>query len=88
MLTNGLLVEAKKFNVPNGILRGVMFATMLCFIPIIINGTWGVAGYYALSAVAAAELFALALMHIFFQTKVAQRKIPQFNKKGAAYDEN
>ena len=43
---------------------------------------------YGACFVAAAELFGLALFHIHFQTNVAKRPLPQFNKKGARYDEN
>ena len=43
---------------------------------------------YLLCFLAAAALFGLALFHIDFQTKVARRPLPQFNKKGAYYDEN
>ena len=43
---------------------------------------------YGLSFLAAAELFGLAVFHIHFQTSVAKRPLPQFNKKGARYDEN
>ena len=43
---------------------------------------------YIFCAVLAAEIFGLALYHISFQTKVAKRPLPQFNKKGAHYDSN
>ena len=43
---------------------------------------------YAACAVLAAELFGLAIYHIVFQTRVAKRPLPQFNKKGAHYDSN
>lgn len=36
----------------------------------------------------AGELFWLMLSHIRFQAEIAKRQPPQFNKKGAAYDEN
>lgn len=41
---------------------------------------------YAMCILLAVELFGLALYHIVFQTKVAKRPLPQFNKKGAYYD--
>ena len=43
---------------------------------------------YAACFLAAAELFTLAVYHIRFQTQLAKRPLPQFNKKGAHYDEN
>ena len=43
---------------------------------------------YAACFLAAAELFTLAIYHIRFQTQLAKRPLPQFNKKGAHYDEN
>ena len=43
---------------------------------------------YTACIVLAVELFALALCHISFQTRVAKRPLPQFNKKGAHYDSN
>ena len=41
---------------------------------------------YIFCAVLAVEVFGLALYHISFQTNVAKRPLPQFNKKGARYD--
>ena len=43
---------------------------------------------YGMCILCAVELFGLALFHIRFQTQVAKRPLPQFNKKGALYDEN
>ena len=43
---------------------------------------------YGACFLAAAELFGLAIYHIRFQTEIAKRPLPQFNKKGAQYDEN
>ena len=43
---------------------------------------------YGMCILAATELFGLAIFHIHFQTQVAKRPLPQFNKKGAQYDEN
>lgn len=42
---------------------------------------------YAVCIVAAVELIGLALFHISFQSGIAKRPLPQFNKKGAFYDE-
>ena len=42
---------------------------------------------YLLCFVMAAELFYLMVRHIRFQADIAKRRPPQFNKKGAEYDE-
>ncbi len=42
---------------------------------------------YGVSFVLAIELFVNMIRHIRFQTAIAKRRPPQFNKKGAAYDE-
>lgn len=87
MHSNGILVEAKKFNIPNTLMRTIMLLTMIAYIPVILINKWSSAFFYMLAGIAAAELFILALMHIMFQSNIAKHKIPQFNKKGAAYDE-
>ena len=43
---------------------------------------------YGMCFIVALELFILALCHIYFQTQVAKRPLPQFNKRGAYYDEH
>lgn len=88
MQTNGILVEAKRFNIINTIVRTILYITLFSMIPVIIGGSLGSVGCYILAAIEAAGLFVLALMHILFQTRIASRRLPQFNKKGAAYDEN
>ena len=55
-------------------------------IPVMISGAQSSTFYYSLAAVAAAELFVLTIMHIIFQSNIAKRRLPQFNKRGAAYD--
>ncbi len=86
MQSNGILIEAKKFNKINALMRAVMFLTLIAFIPLIIINDQSNAFYYGLAAIDAAELFVLTLMHIMFQSRIAERRLPQFNKKGAAYD--
>ena len=44
--------------------------------------------YYALSGCVMAEMIGMCIPHIRFQTEIAKRRPPQFNKKGARYDEN
>ena len=43
---------------------------------------------YLCCIVMACELFWIMIAHIRFQADIAKRRPPQFNKKGAAYDEN
>ena len=102
MQSNGILVEAKKFNIINFIMRVSIIITSLIFLaaildenmnvgffkglPFALSGPQSSAFYYLLAAVSAAELFALVLMHIIFQSNIAKRRLPQFNKRGAAYD--
>lgn len=88
MQTNGILAEAKRFNRINGILRAVMYISMIVSLLGSFAQTPHNALLYALSFIACGELITLALLHIQFQTNVAKRRLPQFNKKGAAYDEN
>ena len=56
-------------------------------IPVIVSDNKPNSFYYGLAVIAAAELFALTLLNIMFQSNVAKRRLPQFNKKGAAYDQ-
>lgn len=102
MQSNGILVEAKKFNIINFIMRVSIIITSLIFLaaildenmnvgffkglPFALSGPQSSTFYYLLAAVSAAELFALVLMHIIFQSNIAKRRLPQFNKRGAAYD--
>lgn len=87
MQQNGILAEAKSFRVINGIYRVLMYIAVFICILVISADTAAKSLYFALAAVNAAAMFGLALLHIFFQKKVAMRRPPQFNKKGAAYDE-
>ena len=88
MQTNGILAEAKRFNRINGIMRAVMYVSMLFSLLGSFAQTPNNTLLYTLAFIAGGELIALALLHIRFQTTVAMRRLPQFNKKGAAYDEN
>ena len=86
MLSNGILVEAKKFNRINGIVRLVLFIWMgFCFSGIF-SSSAAFSLMYGQSVACAIGLFVLALLHIYFQSNIAKRRLPQFNKKGAYYD--
>ena len=88
MQQNGILAEAKGFRLKNTVYRLIFFVVTAMSLTTIISDTAAKELYFIYSAVLAVMLFGLALLHIFFQTKVALRRLPQFNKKGAAYDEN
>lgn len=85
---NGIVAEAKKFKTPNTVLRTIVLFASIASLLTIARDAAAKEIYFVLSGVLAALLFGLALLHIFFQAKVALRRLPQFNKKGAAYDEN
>ena len=88
VLRTRVITEAKSF------LRKVVWLKLAMYLSIAIGAmiVYIDPAYNAVSYgacfVAAAELFGLALFHIHFQTNVAKRPLPQFNKKGARYDEN
>ena len=88
VLRTRVITEAKSF------LRKVVWLKLIMYLSIAIGAliVYIDPAYNAVSYgacfVAAAELFGLALFHIHFQTNVAKRPLPQFNKKGARYDEN
>ena len=86
MRSNGILMSARKFNRINALMRTVMLISLIAVIPFIILNDKSNMFYYGLAVVEAAELFALTIMHIMFQSSIASRRLPQFNKKGAAYD--
>ena len=87
MLKSGILTEAKKLLKPLKIFRAVIYLTTLLYFAVVYFDLPNNYLYYGLSVTAMAELFALAMIHIRFQVTVAKRRPPQFNKKGAAYDE-
>ena len=86
VLRTRVITEAKSF------LRKVVWLKLAMYLSIAIGAmiVYIDPAYNAVSYgacfVAAAELFGLALFHIHFQTNVAKRPLPQFNKKGARYD--
>lgn len=88
LLSVRLSQEGKKF------LNGVIWLKIVMYITLVIGAMIAYADLanrfitYGMCIVCAAELFGLAVFHIYFQTQVAKRPLPQFNKKGARYDEN
>lgn len=80
--------SARKF------LNGVLWLRILMLISIaasiiivVVDPAYNIVSYAA-CVVLAVELFGFALYNIAFQTNVAKRPLPQFNKKGARYDSN
>ncbi len=88
MLKSGILQEAKKLLKPLiGISVGVYLTTALYLVLVFLDLPHKTL-YYGLCFVIMASLFAISLLHIRFQVTIAKRRPPQFNKKGARYDEN
>lgn len=79
--------EARKFLSRVLWLKIVMYITLAAGVLVIVFNRVNNILSYAVCVVAAAELLGLALFHISFQTGIAKRPLPQFNKKGAYYDE-
>lgn len=88
MQSNGILIEARKFNKINFLIRSVTYIALMAMIAVMLFVRLKNIEYYLLAGLAGALLFVVALAHILFQSNVAKRRLPQFNKKGAAYDEN
>lgn len=88
MQQNGIIAEAKKFKTPNTIYRAFMYFIAILSVVSIASDMAFKEAYFIFAIILAAMLFGLALMHIFIQVKISLRRLPQFNKKGAAYDEN
>ena len=88
MLKSGILQEAKKLLKPLiGISVGV-YLTAVFYLVLVFLDLPHKTLYYGLCFVIMASLFAISLLHIRFQVTIAKRRPPQFNKKGARYDEN
>lgn len=86
-LENGIIIAAKKYSVLFLILYIIIMLTAFVFLLISTGDSLSKLLYYILCGVLAAMLFIIALLHIRFQTKVAKRRPPQMDKKGALYDE-
>lgn len=88
MLKSGILTEAKRLLKPLKIFRIAVYLTVLLCFAVVFFDLPNNYIYYGLSVALMCALFALAMIHVRFQVTVAKRRPPQFNKKGAAYDEN
>ncbi len=79
--------EAKAFQKHAGLrYLMVIFTVVLGMVVAFMDLAYNVYSYL-LCFVMAAELFYLMVRHIRFQADIAKRRPPQFNKKGAEYDE-
>ena len=88
VLRTRVITEAKAFLKKVVWLKLIMFLSIAFGALIVyVDPAYNIISYGA-CFLAAAELFGLAIFHIHFQTQVAKRPLPQFNKKGARYDEN
>lgn len=86
LLNNGIITVAKKLTIPLLIIRLAVYATTVLHLVVVLNDVPRNIVYYLLCGTVTAELFAMSFLHIFFQSSVAKRRPPQFNKKGAYYD--
>lgn len=64
----------------------VIVSAVLAFVTAYLDPAYNVISYLG-CLVIAVEFFLIMLSHIRFQSEIAKRRPPQFNKKGAAYDE-
>ena len=64
----------------------VIVSAVIAFIVAFIDPAYNIISYSG-CILMAGELFWIMLSHIRFQAQIAKRRPPQFNKKGAAYDE-
>ena len=88
MLKSGILAEAKKLLTPLLVIRLAVYATTALHLTLAFFDLPSKTLYYALSGCVMAEMIGMCIPHIRFQTEIAKRRPPQFNKKGARYDEN
>ena len=79
--------EAKRFK-KNGKWRAlaVVISVAAAVVTAYFDPAYNIISYLG-CLILAGELFWLMLSHIRFQAEIAKRQPPQFNKKGAAYDE-
>ncbi|MBQ3264906.1 MAG: hypothetical protein IJH07_03925 [Ruminococcus sp.] len=77
-------VRFKKRDIWRRIL--VIVSAVIAFVTAFIDPAYNIISY-AGCLLMAAQLFWIMLSHIRFQAEIAKRRPPQFNKKGAAYDE-
>ena len=88
LLKSGILTEAKKMLTPLFIIRLIVYATTAFHLWLAFMDYPSKTLYYALCGCVMIEMIAMCIPHIRFQIEIAKRRPPQFNKKGAHYDEN
>ena len=87
MLKNGILQEAKKLLTPLTVIRYIVYGTTVLHLWMTITDLPSKTTYYLLCLAILGGLFAMAMVHVRFQVTISKRRPPQFNKKGARYDE-
>lgn len=86
-LNSGILTAAKRLLTPLTIMRiTVMVLAGVCMLFVLSDSPTDLL-YYSLSVGMMALLMGICAVHIRFQIAVAKRRLPQFDKKGARYDE-
>ena len=83
----GTVPEAQRYLRREGWLRIVCYVTMIFAFALVVVDPAQKAVMYSVGILLMAELFGLVLNTVYFQSQVAKRMPPQFNKKGALYDE-
>ena len=82
-----ILTEAQKTNRIFIISQIFIYITVLCSVVVAFLGFANNSIVYSLCVFQAVELFVLALIHIFFQSNIAKRPLPQFKKHGLSSQE-
>lgn len=86
-LRNGIIAESKRSSKYMSIVQWIIIITSAVSMALLITNVTNRYLLYGLCFLFALELFIYALLNIRFQSDVAKRAIPQFNKKGAYYDD-
>ena len=87
MLNNGIITTAKKLLMPLKVIRIIVYVTLVISLIGVMSDGANNSLYYLFCGIIAVELFCTSFLHIWFQATVAKRRPPQFNKKGAYYDD-
>ncbi|MBQ2093975.1 MAG: hypothetical protein II190_05270, partial [Ruminococcus sp.] len=87
MLNNGIITTAKKLLMPLKVIRIIVYVTLVISLIGVMSDGANNSLYYLFCGIIAVELFCTSFLHIWFQATVAKRRPPQFDKKGAYYDD-
>ena len=86
-IRNGIIEQSRKSSKIMTMMKWFVFATVAVSAILLYTGVTNRYLLYGMCGLLFIELFIYALLNIRFQSDVAKRAIPQFNKKGAYYDE-